>query len=813
VYYIITTLRHLWRQRLFTVLNVLGLAVSISVCWMAYLIVSHEYSYDKKLPDKKNIYRVVTGMIYDEKEMYNGGVSKPLYQALRKEATGLQRVVPLMGQYIKAVQVNDATAKPLVVENPTSVAATDSAYFSMVPYSWLAGNKNAALNAPNQVVLTESRARQYFPNKKPQEILNRTLTYFGEDTVTRTVSGIVADREATTEFTAKEFCSLSQKEYELNEWTNTSSADKLYLQLQENAVPAKVLATVENMVSQKTKEFYQTQKNSFKWKRWFQLLPLSESHFATYFRDGDAHKANKKILYGLMGMAAFLLLLACINYINMGVASIPGRAKEIGVRKTLGSSRRALVGQFLLDTLVTALLACIAALYLLKIEFYLLKNIIPEGIGTDTNILQSVVFLLLLSIAITLLSGLYPGWLITKVKTVNVFRNAFVFKNSGGRISLQKALIVFQFAIAIIFITGALVVGRQLHYAVYSDMGFNKDAVVLASVPWKYSDDEKYQDKQFPLLTELKKIQGIKNIALGNEPLSSSSSSSQFSYYPEGKEPVAHQIFTKNVDTGFLNLYGFKLIAGRNIHASDTTNELVINETAVKAYGFASAQDAIGKVLGYPNWTVPIVGVVKDFHTKDFYTTIDPMAFMTRKNLLTFNIKLDNANAGAWQQTLKAVEKKWNEFYPPGSFSYKFYDETIEAMYKEERNLAMLINLTTGIAIFISCLGLFGLVVFTAYQRTKEIGIRKVLGASVFNIVQLLSKDYLKPVVIAIFIATPVSWWAMNKWLQGFVYRISLQWWMFALAGIAAVLIALITVSAQAIKAASANPVKSIKTE
>jgi ABC-type antimicrobial peptide transport system permease subunit len=345
-------------------------------------------------------------------------------------------------------------------------------------------------------------------------------------------------------------------------------------------------------------------------------------------------------------------------------------------------------------------------------------------------------------------------------------------------------------------------------------MGFNKDAVVLASVPWKYNRDEKHQNKQFTLLTELKKIPGIKNIALGNEPLSGSSSSSQFSYYPEGKEPVPHQIFRKNVDTGYLNLYGFKLIAGRNIHASDTTNELVINETAVKAYGFASPQDAIGKVLGYPNWTVPIVGVVKDFHTQNFYTTIDPMAFLTDKNnLLTFNIKLDNANAGTWQQTLKALEKKWNEFYPPGSFSYKFYDETVEAMYKEERNLATLINLTTGIAIFISCLGLFGLVVFTVHQRTKEIGIRKVLGASVFNIVQLLSKDYLKPVVIAIFIATPVSWWAMNTWLQSFVYRISLQWWMFAVAGIAAVLIALITVSFQAIKAAMANPVESIKTE
>ena len=820
--YLTTTFRYLWRNKLFSVLNILGLAISISVCWIVYTIVNYEYSYDKHLPDKQHIYRVVSGFNDDGKENYNGGVSKPLYQSLRKEAIGLKRVVPLMGQWVNAVQANTIESKPLIIDDQTGIAATDSTYFSMVPYHWLAGNKNTALNAPDQVVLTESRAQQYFPNKKPREILNRTLTYYtGKDTITRTVTGIVADQKAPTEFTKKEFCSLPQKEYPLNTWNSTNGSDKLYLQLQENAVPAKVSATLERILSQKINESNQTKKTkgtASKDKRWFQLLPLSESHFSTYIPEWEGetqiHKVNKKILYGLMGIAAFLLLLACINYINMGIALIPQRAKEIGVRKTLGSSRSALIGQFLCDTFITTLVACIVAYLLGKAEFILLKDIIPNGINPSENILQAMAFMFLLSIVVAFLSGLYPGWLTTKVKTVNVFRNAFVFKNSGGRISLQKTLIVFQFVIAIVFITGALVMGKQLRYAMYSDMGFNKDAVVLVNIPWTYSYDERYKNKQFPLFTELKTIPGIKNIALGEEPLSENYSSNDYNYYQEGKEPVTRQMYRKRVDTGYLGLYGFQLLAGRNIHASDTTNEFVINETAVKAFGFKSPQDAIGKFIGSPNKVLPIVGVVKDFHTQNFYTKIDPMAFMSgEKFLLTFNIKLDNANVANWQQTLKTIENKWYQFYPPETFSYKFYDETIAAMYKDERNLATLINLTTGIAIFISCLGLFGLAVLTAYQRTKEIGIRKVLGASAISIVQLLSKDYLKLVVIAILFAVPISWWALNKWLQNFAYRIELHWWLFALAGVAGIVIAFLTVGFHALKAANANPVESLKTE
>lgn len=811
--YFKTTLRHLWRQRLFTALNILGLAVSISACWVIYRIVSYEFSYEKNLPGKENIYRVLSGFVFDEKEQYNGGVSKPMYQGIRQEISGINYTVPLLGAGLKALQVNYSNGKPLMVDAPENVAATDSTYFTMLPYRWLAGNKRAAFAAPNSVVLTESRAKKYFPNQKLAGILNQTITYYGyQDTVTRTITGIVADYPTPTEFTTQEFCSLPTKAYEMAQWTNTNGSDKLYLQLKQGVNPAAITAQIDSLSAKKRRAFEETQTDNFKYKQWYELLPLKESHFATMLQWED-RKASKPVLYGLIGIALFLLLLACINYINMSIAALPQRAKEIGVRKTLGSSRSRLISQFLSETFITTIMAGVFSFVLSQLGFWLLSDIIPQGITPFANVWQLILFIIILAIIVTLLAGLYPGWLITKVKAVNVFRNTSLRQKNSSGFSLQKVLIVFQFVIALVFITSAIIVGKQLQYALKSDMGFNKDAVVLADVPWKYSGNKNYAGKQFTLLAELKNIPGVQNVALGDAPMSRNYSSSQYDYTRDGKEPVSRQVFRKEVDTAYLQLYDMKLIAGRNIYASDTTNEYVINETAVRAFGFTSPQDALGKMIGQQQSKFPIVGVVKDFHQQDFYTTIDPMAFESDKeNLSSFNIKLSD-DPSQWQKTLKAIEKKWYQFYPPESFTYKFYDEAIANMYQQEENLAKLINLATAISIFISCLGLFGIAVLTAFQRTKEIGIRKVLGASVAGIVQLLSKEYVVLVIIATLIASPLVWWAMNKWLQKFAYRISIEWWMFLLAGIVALLLALITVSFQVIKAARVNPVKSLKTE
>ena len=814
--YLTNALRHLRHSRLFTTLNILGLAIGISACAVIYRIVAFEFGFDTTIPDKAHTYRVVTGFKFDEKTSWNGGVAAPLYQELRKQPIGIRSVVPVFGRSVKMVQVNTNDGKPLTVDEQNGIVATDSAYFAMVPYQWIAGDAHTALRSPKQLVLTESRAKQYFPHQTPREVINKTITYFSwQDTVTYTVSGVVADPGARTEFTGKEFCLLPDKAYPLAEWTNTNGNDRLYLQLSPQAAPAHVLTAIETIMSEKARQFAQTQKNTFKYKKWFALMPLADSHFSTYIHEYEMHKADKKILYGLLGVAAFLLLLASINYINMSVASIPLRAREIGVRKTLGSSRRALIGQFLTETFVTTVAACAVAFFLAWAEFALLKDVIPAGLHPYGDVLLTIGFMLTLALVTSLLSGLYPGWLITKVKTIEVFRRAFVLQGGRGRLGFQRALIVFQFVIAIVFITGALVVGRQLHYVVSSDLGFDKEAVILASVPWKYNDNPLYKDKQFALFAELKALPGVRDVALGEPPLSKGYNSGLFEYYPPGKPMLSRLVYRKRVDTGYLRLYGFRLLAGRNLLSSDTTNELVINETAVKAFGFASPADALGKRVGQSQEPqIPIVGVISDFHSQNYYTTIDPLALMSRKSsLLTFNIKLSDRKTADWSRTLQAIEKKWYAFYPPQSFSYEFYDDTLAEIYKDDKNLGVLINLTTAISILISCFGLFGLAVLTAFQRTREIGIRKVLGASAAGIVGLLSKQYLQLVVIAFVIATPIAWWGANKWLQNFAYTIELRWWFFVLSGVAGMVVAFLTVGFHALKAATANPVKSLRTD
>lgn len=812
--YLITTLRHLQKKRLFTTLNIFGLAIGISVCWVIYRIVSYEYSYDQNLANKEKIYRVISGYIFDEKEDYNGGASKPLYQGIREQMGGLEHVVPVFESSFRNVEVKNPSGGIMHFEEQRNIAAIDSAYFKMLHYDWLAGTETSFFENPNSVVLTENRAKQYFPGKTPDEILERTIIYYGyRDTITRTVAGVVANLPQPTEFISQEFVPLIHTAYELYVWTNTNGSDRLYLQLDESSEPAVIAKQVDDIIQQKTKEWRDQSENSFEFKRWIELLPLSESHFSTHVREGDIRKASKPVLYGLMGIALFLLLLACVNYINMSIAGIPQRAKEIGVRKTLGGNKAQLISQFLLETLVTTFLAGISSIVLIKLLFWLLHDIIPEGISPFTNILEFSLFIVALSVLIALLAGLYPAWLITRVNAINVFRNTSLrTKNSKG-FNLQKTLIVFQFVIALVFITSALIIGRQLHYSITSDMGFNKEAVVLVQVPYKYVFDDNYDGKQFSLLQELETLPGIQNISMGVAPLSEGYSSSQYEYSEEGQPPIKRQVFKKWVDTTYIHLYGLKVLAGRNLHESDTPKEYVINETAVKAFGFDSPQDALGKYIGQTGEKLPIVGVVNDFHMQDFYSSIDPMAFqMEKENLHNFNIKLD-ANTTQWQHTLAQIEEKWYQFYPAESFSYSFYDESIEQLYQQEMQLATLVNLSTIISIFISCLGLFGLAVLTAFQRTKEIGIRKVMGASVEGIVRLLSKEYVLLVTLALIIASPIAWFFMDKWLEKFAYRIQIEWWMFLIAGVAALAIALLTVSSQAIKAAIANPVKSLRSE
>ena len=810
--YVKVARRQLWRNRLFSALNMVGLSIGLSACWIIYRIVSFEFSFDIQNPNRDRIVRVVSRFMLDGKEQGNPGTPLPMADAVRRQIGGIERVIPVRSKWIEHVQIQQKSGKPVQFDEVKNVVATDTNYFKMVPYRWLSGDPVRALAQPNQVVLTQSRAAQYFPGLLPQQILKRTITYW--DTLSVQIAGVVADLPYSSDFTGQEFLSASTLKPSRNpdEWGSTNSNTQLYLVLNAQANPRYVEAQI-NALSTKNSEAAMK-----KWggsKRWHLLQPLADLHFGVDYGD-HTRRANKNVLLGLIGLAGFILALAVINYVNLASAQVPQRAREIGIRKTLGSRRRSLIFQFLGETAVLTLLAFGLAYGLSRFFFITFSDLIPEGIDAHVNWTLLIQFLVLLLVGVTLLAGLYPGWLIARFQPVAVLRGqtGYTMNEGRNRLTLRKGLIVFQFFVAQLFIVGALIVNQQLRYSLQADMGFVRDAVLTASVPWKSREAENTANR-FSLKQELRKLPGVAAVSLGNQPASTDYSSNTHQYVGK-KGKVELDIFRKYVDTDYMPLYRLPLLAGRNLLPSDTIREYVINETAARALGFTHPQEAIGAFLkeNGADRLVPIVGVIRDFHTQSFREKIQPIALMTeRDNTTTFNIKLASGQPADWQKTIADIRNVWKQFYPDAPFDYQFYDQTLEEFYKQERQLSRIVNLATAVAILISCLGLFGLATLTAYQRTKEIGIRKVLGASVAGVVTLLSKDFLTLVVMAIVLASPLAWWAVSQYLASFAYRIELSGWVFMAAALLAIAIALLTVGIQSIKAALVNPVKSLRSE
>lgn len=808
--YLKTTVRHLWRNRLFTALNVLGLAIGISACWIIYRMVDYEYSFDQKLPDANRIYQLVSKSKSKNGEDGFAGVEKPVINVLLNDVSGAELVVPMFYKYYNSVSVpENGKQKPTVFDRSTEQVTTLPSYFDLIDYRWLAGNKRTALNAPNSVVLTEKKAQEYFPGLTSDQMIGKTLIY--DDTLHKQVSGVVAALDYPNSFNRNntEFMRISEADLNEGSWGGMSSNDLVFVKVQSNTDPTDITDQV-NVVCRK---FNAEQFAQYNFERWYELLPLPEKHFATNF-GVQTRTANKNVLHGLIAVGTFLLILACINYINLSTALLPQRAREIGIRKTLGSTAASLTRRFMGETFAVTLLALGLSFFLTLLASRFFSAFLPEGMFEYANYRGMLVFALALITAISLLSGLYPAFLLTKVSTVNVLKGQTEKTVGQGRMWIRKGLIVFQFLVAQIFIISAVIMGQQLHYTLNKDLGFNKEAIVTVDVPYKIYNRPENKNKEFVLANELKRMPAFAGVALGDRPLDDRMMSNVHSYFRDTVE-IQKALHMKMADTAYLSVYGLKLLAGRNLRPSDTINELIINEKALEVYGFSSPSEAIGEVLvtPYNGQSYPIVGVVGDFHQMGLRTEIQPTAIASAKDRLhTFNIKLPK-NPAAWQGAIQVAEGEWKKVYPGVPFEYRFYDKFIEEYYESDRNTQKLIRAATGITIFISCLGLFGLATLTAFQRTKEIGIRKVLGATVSGIVRLISKDFVKLVLIAVLLASPIAWWLMNKWLEDFAYRIEIQWWMFASAGAIAVIIALITVSWQAIRAAVANPVDSLRDE
>jgi putative ABC transport system permease protein len=817
--YFIVAIRSFWKHKLLSFINISGLAIGISASLIIYLIVAYDFSFENFHKDANQIYRVVSKIEFPDLTIHNSGAPVPTANALRNEVTGIESVTHFIRANETKVTISTVGKdEPQIYRKQEEIIYADPYYFDIFQYKWLSGAKNQSLLKPFQVVLTESRALKYFPGISLNEIIGNQIIY--DDSIKATVTGIVKDFNPNTDFLFKEFISREtiaqtglKNNWSWDEWGSINSNSQLFVKLRKNNTPKNI---EQQLVSIRNKYREKRQKEDGRDDTRNLLQPLSDIHFNVEYDAFEHRQGHIPTLYGLLAVAAFLLILGCINFINLSTAQASTRAKEIGIRKTMGGSRGQLVTQFLSETFVLTLMAAIVSILITPWLLIVFGNFIPPAISiASINQWHVWLFLIVIVFIVTFLSGYYPALVLSKFQPVTVLKSqAGNNSSTTGKAWLRKTLTITQFMIAQFLLIATLVVSKQIHYSLSKDLGYKKEAIVFFNTRRNFYSD-KPDNRRFVLLEKIKRIPEIEIISLSGSSPASTNTSTTTMTFSEGDKKVETMVEVKYADTNYFRLYGMKMVAGKNLLQSDTTKEFVINETYARMLGFSDPGKAIGHMISR-NFNVPITGVIADFHTKSTHEPIKPLAYSSSSsNSYTFHLALKpmvNESVN-WKNGLSKVEKAYKEIYPEEDFSYTFYDESIAQFYKTEQDITGLLKWSAALCMLISSLGLLGLVIFTTNTRTKEIGVRKILGASVSQIILLLSKDFISLVLIAFVVITPIAWLAMRNWLQNFAYRTDLSWWLFAASGTAMFIVAISTLSIRTYHAAIENPVKSLRSE
>ncbi len=810
--------RNLNKNKTSSLINLLGFTLGVTACLVIYVITSFELNFDTFHPDRERIYRVVGQSKFSKAAEFGpiGFAPRAVPKALREEVTGLETVASFHNVEMPVTIPNGANGatEPRHFErrnmgnDHAQIVAVEPQYFDIFQYEWLAGNRQVSLNVPNQVVLTEKRARLYFGDLPLSEIMGKEVVY--EDSIRTTVSGIVRDWTQNSDFSFTDFISHStinasslKQQINLEEWNDVWSASQAFVKLP----PGVKHEQVDTQLAAFSQKHFGPDHGTGDFLFIPALQPLSDVHFNADYRDNFSRQAHLPTLYGLMGIAGFILLIAAFNFINLATAQSVKRGREMGMRKVLGSSRKSLIAQFMGETLILTLLAVGFSLIAAPQVLDLIKSFIPEDL--TFSVLRPDLFLFLgcMTLLTTLLAGFYPAWVMSSYKPVITLKgpNALIGNQKG---SLRKSLIVFQFTFSLVFIIGTIIIGRQLDFIRDKDLGFSSDAVLLL--------DTRQDEKSAVLAQKLRQLSDVDRVTMQCfAPMDNNYMLTKM-IYKGGPSELELEVSAKIGDEQFIPFYELHLLAGRNYLPGDSVRELVINRSFVKALGLQQPENAVGQLLEFNGKNYAIAGVVADFHEQSLHGSIKP-TFITHfpdmsKNL-GIKLRTRNNQISNLQTTLQSIEAQWASVFPDRKFEYSFLDESIAKVYASDRRTAQVVQGATAVAILISCMGLFGLITFMAEQRSKEIGVRKVLGASVASVVGLLSKEFLSLVLIALVIASPIAWFFMHKWLSNFAYRIDIQWWMFALAGLGAMVIAFLTVGFQSVRAALANPVDSLRSE
>ena len=789
--YLSLAFKNFRKQKMFSLINILGLTVGITCCMLIFLFIMNEFSYDKFHKNGKNIYRVYRVGNTNGEHRAIPWVSPPYAKAL------LTDYPDAVQQTLRVMPDNDLVTYKNVSFNEKKIYLVDSNFFTFFSFRLLKGNPATVLNDPLSIVMTASAARKYFGNEDP---IGKVVDF--NKKMQLKVTGIAEDVPVNShlDFDMVVPTSNWRNEPWFNQWPNNGLF--VYLQLNPAVHPDQLQKQFPAFMDKYLGKFYR--ENGFKMD--LIMKPLNGIYFEGENPFDDVKHGSKKMVYIFMSIAVLILVIACINFMNLATARATDRSKEVGLRKVLGAVRRQLTLQFIFESFLFATIASVLALLLLQAIMPAYSGFLGYKLPSYWNNPWSYIFIAGVIVTVGILAGSYPALLLSSFSPIESLKGKLNVGKQGA--FFRKALVVFQFGISVLLIISVTVVMKQMHYVRNTDLGFNKQQTMIVRLDngtiWNKKIEFKHQLEADPAIASVSVMTG--------EP---GGFHDTYGFEAEAKPGEKLNLNTEFADFEYAKTLGLKIIAGRDFspqYPTDSTQSVIINHAAANLLGY-TPQQAIGKWIKSTadSNRRTIVGVVEDYHYASLKQTIGPLVISTKKD--DRRLALIKLNTSQLKQATERIKKIYSNNAPDFPFEYSFLDERFDQLYKAEIKQESLLSVFSVIAICIACLGLFGLASYTALKRTKEIGVRKVLGSSVENIVLLLSKDLLKPVLLGTIIAVPVGYYAMQKWLEGFAYRVSVHWWFFAMAAMIAVLIALITVSVQAIKAALANPVKSLRTE
>jgi len=800
-----TSIRNLLKNKLLTTINILGLAVGITCALVIYLVVSYETNFDKYHHNHTYIHRIYTKLKFGDRMTNITGIPYPMYDILKNEVPQVKEVAQVFkrrGSY--KILDSEKNIKSQFYKG-NDVVGVDASFFNILDWEWLQGNPEVSLSNIHSIVLAEKTALNLFGTR---DVIGKEL-YLNRDFLL-TVTGVIADPKGPTNFEFSGFVSYKLFEKEVQEyadWTSVGSSFETLVLLDTNEENQTQLKTD---FLEKINQIYKSkiEASTIDWK--LAVQPLNEVHFTESVSPMTGSIGSKIVLKVLIVIAIMITLIACINYINLSTAFASLRTKEIGIRKILGGSKKHLIAQFLGETF---LLVSVALLFSFGLtEFFLMyvseitgwvpqKQLLREALQNDINI---YLFLPSIVLLITFLAGFYPALITTATSPLKAFKTTLVTQKIKG-ITIRRILVIFQFAICQLFIFGSIIVLQQLEFIQEKSLGFNKEHVMHISL------NREDRDKAQILKNKLAHVTGISEISLSNLTPITNGWTMYDIVVEKDTTKKNYAAFTILADTDFFKVYEFDFLAGDLYPASDSMTHLVVNQAFLKWLGLEKPVEAVGKEVFFNNRSLTITGVVADFHISSLHSEIRPVMFgMSRIDFQTLNIKVNPLHT---QKTIAEIEGIWKEVLPDTPLTYNFLEDTVYRMYQDETQMFKMFNLFAGLAVFISCLGLYGLVAFMSIYKTKEIGIRKVLGATVTQVVMLFSKEFILLVPLSLLIAGPLGYYFMDEWLSDFAYQIPIEFQYLLITLLITMLIALATVGLQSVKAASKNPVDALRSE